>query len=311
MLDASKTERDPRDGRRSLRHNTGMRTLTAALVVLTAVVVCAAPANAATTKTVKVFGSAFSPKSVTITAGDTIRWVNRDNDNHQIYADNGSFVSAILRPNRSFSFTFRAAGTYTYKDELHPKIRGTIVVRGAPPTLTLAASAKYVVAGDKLTLTGVVSNHAAGEQVSIFYQPYPMPNAIQRAVVLTTTGGAFSFDVAPGILTTYQATWKGAFATPTTVQVQPRLSLGRNGAWIIHAYGGHGLAGRDVQFQRLNTATGQWVTLKKVQLNARSAARVDVTLPKGLSQLRLAMSVNSAGAGLLGGISPILRWTQK
>ena len=70
-----------------------------------------------------------------------------------------------------------------------------------------------------------------------------MPNAIQRAVVLTTTGGAFSFDVAPGILTTYQATWKGAFATPTTVQVQPRLTLGRNGGWIIHAYGGHGLAG--------------------------------------------------------------------
>ena len=288
-----------------------MRTLTAALVVLAAVVVGAAPASAATTKTVKVFGSAFSPRSVTITAGDTIRWVNKDNDNHQIYADNGSFVSAILRPNRSFSFTFRAAGTYTYKDELHPTIRGTIVVRGAPPTLTLAASAKSVVAGDKLTLTGVVSNHAAGEQVSIFYQPYPMPNAIQRAIVLTTTGGAFSFDVAPGILTTYQATWKGAFATPTTVQVQPRLSLGRNGAWIIHAYGGHGLAGRDVQFQRLNTATGQWVTLKKVQLNARSAARVDVTLPKGLSRLRLAMSVNSAGAGLLGGISPVLRWTQK
>jgi plastocyanin len=310
MLDASKTERDPRDGRRSVRHKIGMRRRIAALAIVTAVVVGAGPASAATTKTVKVFGSAFSPKSVTITAGDTIKWVNKDNDNHQIYADHGEFVSAILRPNQSFSFAFRAAGTYTYKDELHPKIRGTIVVKGAPPMLTLAASAKYVVAGDKLTLTGTVSNHQAGEQVSIFYQPYPMPNAIQCAVVLTTTGGAFSLDVAPGILTTYQATWKGAFAAPTTVQVQPRLSLGRNGAWIIHAYGGHGLAGRDVQLQRLNTATGQWVTLKKVQLNARSAARVDVTLPKGLNQLRLAMSVNSAGAGLLGGISPVLRWRQ-
>jgi plastocyanin len=311
MLGASKTERGPGDGTRVVRHNTSMRTLIASFVLSAAVLVAVAPANAATTKTVRVYGSSFSPKSVTITAGDTIKWVNKDNDNHQIYADNGAFVSAILRPNHAFSFTFRAAGTYTYKDELHPKIRGTIVVKGAPPTLTLAASAKYVVAGDKLTLTGIVSNHAAGEQVSIFYQPYPMPNAIQRAVVLTTTGGAFSFDVAPGILTTYQATWKGAFATPTTVQVQPRLSLGRNGGWIIHAYGGHGLAGRDVQFQRLNTATGQWVTLKKVQLNARSAARVEVTLPKGLNQLRLAMSVNSAGAGLLGGMSPVLNWRQK
>ena len=289
-----------------------MRILFAALLTAATVLVGAVPAGAATTKTVKIFGSAFSPKSVTITAGDTIRWVNRDNENHQIYAIHREFDSAILKPNQSFSFTFKAAGTYAYKDELHPKtLRGTIVVKGAPPTLTLAASAKFVVAGDKLTLTGIVSNHQAGEQVSIFYQPYPAPNALQRAVVLTTTGGAFSFDVAPGILTTYQATWKGAFAAPATVQVQPRLTLGRNGAWIIHAYGGHGLAGRDVQFQRLNIAPGQWVTLKKVQLNSRSAARVTVTLPKGLNQLRLAMSVNSAGAGLLGGISPVLNWRQK
>jgi plastocyanin len=311
MLGASKTERGPRDGSVPVRHNTGMRKLTVALVILAAVPVGASPAAAAVTKTVKIYGSTFSPRSVTITAGDTIKWVNKDNDNHQVYADNGSFVSAILKPSRSFSFTFKAAGTYTYKDELHPKIRGTIVVKGAPPTLTLAASAKYVVAGDKLTLSGVVSNHQAGEQVSIFYQPYPAPNAIQRAVVLTTTGGAFSFDVSPGILTTYQATWKGAFATPATVQVQPRLSLGRNGAWIIHAYGGHGLAGRDVQFQRWNTATGQWVTLKKVQLGSRSSARVDLTLPKGVNQLRLAMSVNAAGAGLLGGTSPVLNWRQR
>jgi len=93
-----------------------------------------------------------------------------------------AFVSAILKPNQSFSFTFRAAGSYTYKDELHPKIRGTILVKGAPPTLTLAASAKYVVAGDKLTLTGIVSNHLAGEQVAIFYQPYPMPTSRRRVV---------------------------------------------------------------------------------------------------------------------------------
>ena len=294
-----------------MRHNTGMRAFTAALVLVAALLLGAAPANAATTKTVRIYGSVFSPRSVTITAGDTIRWVNKDNDHHQVYADNGSFVSAILRTNQSFSFTFKAAGTYTYKDELHPKIRGTIVVKGAPPTLTLASSAKYVVAGDKLTLSGIVSNHAAGEQVAIFYQPYPMPNAIQRAVVLTTTGGAFSFDVAPGILTTYQATWKGAFATSTTVQVAPRLSLGRNGAWIIHAYGGHGLAGRDVQFQRLNTATGQWVTLKKPLLNGSSTARFELALPKGMNRLRVGLSVNQAGAGFLGTYSPTVSWRQK
>lgn len=271
----------------------------------------AGPATAAVTKTVNVYGSTFTPKSVTITEGDTIRWVNRDNARHQIYARGGQFVSPILKPKQVFRFTFRAAGTYHYVDELHPRLAGTIVVKGAPPTLTLAVSRIYSVAGDQVTLSGVVSSHRAGEQVAIFYQPYPAPDPMQRTVVLTTTGGAFSFLVAPGILTTYLASWKGAYSAPATVQVQPRLTIGRNGAWIVHAYGGHGLAGRDVQFQRYNTATGQWVTLKKVELNSRAGARFEVSLPKGVNQLRLAMSVNQAGAGLLGATSPVLLWRQR
>ena len=282
------------------------------ILVLVALVGLAAvgPATAATTRTVNIYGASFSPKSVTITEGDTVKWVNRDNANHQVLADKGQFVSPILRPNQTFSFTFRAAGTYTYKDELHPKITGTIVVKGAPPTLTLTASTGTVVFGDKVTLSGVVSNHLPNEQVTIFYQPYPQPNPIQRAVVLTGAGGVFSFVVAPQILTTYQATWKGAFAAPTTVQVQPRLTIGRSGAWLLHAYGGRTFAGRSVQLQRLNTLTGQWVTLAKVQLNSRSAARVAVTLPKGVSHLRLTMSVNQAGAGFLGAISAPITWRQ-
>jgi plastocyanin len=292
---------------RRLKEGT-MRRLIVVLAALGGLAV-AGPANAAT-KTVNIYGSTFSPKSVTITQGDTVTWVNRDNANHQILADKGQFVSPILRPKQRYSFTFQAAGTYTYKDELHPKLTGTIVVKGAPPTLTLAASGGIVVAGDKVTLSGVVSSHNPNEQVTIFYQPYPQPNAIQRAVVLTTTGGVFSFVVSPSILTTYQATWKGAFATPTTIQVQPRLTLGRSGAWLLHAYGGRSFAGRSVQLQRLNTLTGQWVTLRKVQLDRRSAARVVVSLPKGVNHLRVTMSVNQAGAGFLGAISAPIVWRQ-
>jgi plastocyanin len=187
--------------------NPAMRRLIVVLAALTGLVI-PGPADAAT-KTVNIYSS-FSPKSVTIVQGDTVTWVNRDNANHQVLADKGQFVSPILRPKQSYSFTFEAAGTYTYKDELHPKVTGTVVVKGAPPTVTLAATAGTVVFGDKITLSGVVSNHKPNEQVTIFYQPYPQPNPIQRAVVLTTTGGVFSYVVAPQILTTYQATWKGA-----------------------------------------------------------------------------------------------------
>jgi hypothetical protein len=93
--------------------------------------------------------------------------------------------------------------------------------------------------------------------------------------------------------------------------VQPKLSIGRDGVWILHASAGHTMAGRDVLFQRLNTLTGQWVTLTKTMLNSRSSARVSVALPKGMNHLRLAMSVNEAGAGYLAGFSPILNWTQR
>jgi plastocyanin len=287
-----------------------MRKLILALAAVTALAV-AGPAGAAT-KTINIYGSTFSPKSATITEGDTVTWVNRDNANHQILADKGQFVSPILRPKQSYSFQFNAAGTYTYKDELNRKLAGTIKANGLPPTLTLAASSQYVVFGDKVTLSGVVSNHKAGEQVSIYYQPYPQPNLIQKATVLTAADGSYSFIVSPSIATSYQATWKGAYATPTSVQVQPKLTLGRNNGWIIHAAAGVSFAGRAVQLQRLNRLTGQWVTLRKVLLNSKSSARVLLKpkLPKGLNQLRVTMSVNQAGAGFLGAISPAVKYRQ-
>ena len=39
-------------------------------------------------------------------------------------------MSPILHKGVSYSFTFTAAGTYNYKDELHPKLTGTITVKG-------------------------------------------------------------------------------------------------------------------------------------------------------------------------------------
>ena len=264
----------------------------------------------AATKTINIYGSVFSPNAVTITQGDTVTWVNKDNANHQVLADKGQFVSPILKPKQTFSFTFQAPGTYTYKDELYPKHTGKIVVNGLPPTLTLAVSAPILTYGTQATLSGVISTHAAGQPVAIYYQPYPQASQILRATVLTGAGGTYSFIIEPQILTTYEAAWKGAFAIPTTVQVAPKLTLGRNNGWIIHASGGRTFAGRSVQFQRLNSLTGQWVTLQKVMLNSKSSARVLYTLPKGVNHLRVTMSVNQAGAGFLGAIGSTITYRQ-
>jgi len=286
-----------------------MRTLIVALAALSALAI-AGPAGAATS-TVSIHGSGFSPKNVTVTQGDSVTWVNRDSVNHQVLATGGQFVSAILKPGQRYSFTFNSPGAYNYEDELHIKLTGKITVKVAPPTLTLAVSQPSIVYGTKVTLTGTISSHAAGQQVTIYYRPYPQPNLIQRSTLLTAAGGAFSFLVEPQVLTTYQASWSGAFATPVTVQVRPHLALGRSGAWLIRVSGGRSFAGRSVQLQRLNASTGQWVTLRKVELDARSSARLALTLPKGVNELRLTMSVNQAGAGYLGAIGPTITWRQR
>jgi plastocyanin len=286
-----------------------MRTLMLTLSAAAALAV-AGPANAATTKAVSISASGFQPGSATIIEGDTVTWTNKDKVNHQVVADRGQFVSAILKPGQKYSFTFNAAGTYAYHDGLAPKLKGTIVVKGAPPTLTFGVSTPTVVAGQQVTLTGIVSSKKAGEQVQIFYQPYPQPNLIQRTTVITSTGGTFSFLAKPGILTTYEAAWKGAYSTPSTVQVQPKISLGRSNGWVIHVAAGRSFAGRSVQLQRLNRLTGQWITLRKVMLGSGSSARVQLTLPKGLSKLRVGLSVNQAGAGYLGGYSTVVNWRQ-
>ncbi|HZT90856.1 MAG TPA: cupredoxin domain-containing protein [Gaiellaceae bacterium] len=285
-----------------------MRTFLITIASLAALAL-AGPATAAT-KTIDIYASGFSPNDVTITQGDTVTWINKDSKDHQVLADKGQFVSPILHHGSSYSFTFRAAGTYSYKDELYPRHTAKIVVKGLPPSLTLAASQPIVTFGTQVTLSGVVSNHKAGEQVTLWYQPYPQPNLIQRATILTTTGGAWSYIVSPQILTNYQASWNGAYATPTTIQVIPKLTLGRHNGWLIHVYGGRSFAGRAVEFQRLNLATGQWVTLRKVILNTRSAARLVVKLPKGVNRLRVAMSVNQAGAGYLGATGEPITWRQ-
>src|SRR5438552_4928921 len=181
------------------------------LLVAAAALVLAVPAGLqAATTTVKITATAFSPKTVTVGLGDTVRWGNIDTANHQIVAINGAFASPILKPNETYSFAFKAAGSYRYHDALHPAHVGTVTVKGPPPSVTLGAGAPILVYGTETTLTGTVSNGLANEPVTITDQPYGSQSEQQVATVMTGTGGGFAFTVQPSILTTYAAHWKSA-----------------------------------------------------------------------------------------------------
>ncbi len=80
--------------------------------------------------TVHLRNDAFTPATITIHTGDTVRWINDDDDAHTVTATDGSFDSKGIDTNGSWDHTFAKAGTYKYFCELHPFMKGTIVVKG-------------------------------------------------------------------------------------------------------------------------------------------------------------------------------------
>ena len=287
-----------------------MKKLFIPLLAVVALAVGASPATPAltATATVQIKRASFVPAIARIKTGDTVKWVNTDTQNHQVVSNNGSFVSPILGPGKTYSHRFTAAGTCHYHDGLNAAVKGTVSVTGPPPAVTAGVSLPIIVYGQQVSLSGTVTSGNANEQVTIFQQPYPQSSFAQLTTVLTTTGGAWNLVLSPSpkILTQYQAKWNGRTSVTVGVQVRPRIRLSqRNGRFTTIVQSGASHAGRSVLAQRLSRF-GQWVTLKRVRLGGQSSAVFRLTLPKGKSRIRVAMSVNQAGAGYLAGFSPTI-----
>jgi amicyanin len=73
----------------------------------------------------------FNPQTLTVKAGATVTWTNKDDIPHAIAAVNREFKSKALDTGDAYSFTFTTPGTYAYFCSLHPHMTGTIVVEAA------------------------------------------------------------------------------------------------------------------------------------------------------------------------------------
>ncbi len=71
---------------------------------------------------------AFKPATLTVTTGQTVRFVNKDDEAHTVTDAGKSFDSGGLDTNASWSHRFTKPGTYRYFCELHPYMIGTIIV---------------------------------------------------------------------------------------------------------------------------------------------------------------------------------------
>ena len=70
----------------------------------------------------------FGPKAVKIKVGTTITWSNRSDVEHNVTFDKNAKVNMDFKPNKSVSYTFTNAGTFTYHCEYHPYMKGTVIV---------------------------------------------------------------------------------------------------------------------------------------------------------------------------------------
>src|SRR5436305_14452866 len=72
---------------------------------------------------------AFNPQTITVKSGETVTWINRDEEPHTIVSVGKQFKkSTALDTDQEFTITVGAPGTYDYFCSVHPKMTGTIVV---------------------------------------------------------------------------------------------------------------------------------------------------------------------------------------
>ena len=70
----------------------------------------------------------FNPQRLTVKAGTTVRWTNKDDIPHAVAAAGKLFKSKALDTDDSYAFTFTTPGNYEYFCSLHPHMTGTVVV---------------------------------------------------------------------------------------------------------------------------------------------------------------------------------------
>ena len=86
------------------------------------------PAAPAGPDAVNIDGFAFAPATLTVKAGSTVTWTNKDEDPHTVVAGDGTFRSEALSAGGTYQFTFPIAGTFDYICSIHPFMHGTVVV---------------------------------------------------------------------------------------------------------------------------------------------------------------------------------------
>jgi plastocyanin len=88
-------------------------------------------ATAVATTSVTIQASAFSPNCIKVAAGNTVTFTNRDSIIHTVTAEGApaDYDSGHLNPGQIFQHAFSTLGNSTYVCQIHPGMKGTVIVQ--------------------------------------------------------------------------------------------------------------------------------------------------------------------------------------
>ncbi|WP_413809093.1 cupredoxin family copper-binding protein [Streptomyces sp. OE57] len=165
------------------------------LSALGVVSLTAGEASAATHQVV-MKGYAFGPRTLTISVGDTVTWVNQDTAPHDVKTTSGpaAIHSPMLDKGETWSFTFTAAGSYGYLCTVHPGMTGSLVVKPAAPATTAAPTHAHggthpptAPAAPRTSAAARTSAPATGSSAK---SPSPAPSSGSPAASTSAAAGA-------------------------------------------------------------------------------------------------------------------------
>jgi hypothetical protein len=179
--------------------------------------------------------------------------------------------------------------------------------------LTMATSTAQIVYGRFATLSGAVSSRQSGVTVTILSQSYGTSGFKAVGTATTSAGGSWTFQAKPAIQTAYEASTTEGTTAPVTIGVRPAVSLRviTLQRLTTRVVAGNSFSGKQVQLQILLSGN-TWKTVAKARLGDKGSAIFPAAkLPHGTSSVRIAMSVNQAGAGYLAAFSRTISYKRR
>ena len=77
--------------------------------------------------TVRVYDNVYDPAEVEIQQGEAVRWVFEGPADHDVVAEDESFVSDLVTEG-SYTHVFTETGSFSYDCSIHPEMRGVVKV---------------------------------------------------------------------------------------------------------------------------------------------------------------------------------------